>query len=148
MIKYLNKGDYVKIDHRENFYQGYRGHGVSVPLSYNIDLGKVQNITLTEDNGHLCGMEVPSVAYNTKEASFQSSFELKYTTGSLSKVYTMRARSEALILLTEEEEKDLGIYFSGDYDKYPLIINNPYLKEAVRERLKHHTKPDPNGTYL
>jgi len=131
MVKYLNKGDYVKIN-----YRGLKG---------DLDLGKIKRIELTNAAGHKCGLVVPSVAFYTEEDTFQSPFAFEYYTD---RGRTREAISSEAILLTEEEEKDLGIYFSGDYDKYSLIINNPFLKEAVRERLKHNTKPDPNGTFL
>ena len=135
MIKYLKVGDYVKVDY---LWLG--------PKFYN--LGKIKRIELTNASGRKVGQEVPSVAYNTEDAVYQSPFSFEYYTGTLSVIYIKNAHSNELMTLTEEEERDLAIYLSGDFDKYPLIINNPYLKEAVSERLKHNIKPEPNGTFL
>lgn len=50
--------------------------------------------------------------------------------------------------MTEQENKDLAIYLSGDLNKLPTIMNSGILKEAVKLRLKGGTPPKPNSTFL
>lgn len=50
--------------------------------------------------------------------------------------------------LTDDERKNLDIYLSGDFEKYPLIFNDVFLREAVIRALKSGIKPRPTSVLL
>lgn len=41
--------------------------------------------------------------------------------------------------MTEEENKEMEIYLSRDFNKFPLIMNSELLKEAVKKSLKENS---------
>ena len=63
--------------------------------------------------------------------------------GKVFRTYNRRIRP-----LTKEESRDLNIYYEGDFSKYPLLINNKLLKEAVTKRLKASTPNEVRNCFL
>jgi hypothetical protein len=131
MVKLLNVGDYVVTD-------TYKG----------VSLAKVKDITLLRDDGLETGMYVPSITYlyGIPDSNFRCNLYEQGEHPAL--IRTREHRRSDIRLLVGHDKRDLDIYFSGNFERYALIINNPLLKEAVIERLKTNTKPHKNGFFL
>lgn len=87
----------------------------------------------------------PDVAdYDLLDGGFQYEY---YWTNPRTGVSHVR-EGQVLRPLTDTERKNLDIYLSGDFEKYPLITNDVFLREAVIRTLKSGIKPKPTNTLL
>jgi hypothetical protein len=102
------------------------------------------------------GMILPSVLYNDGESrmglfdGFETEFDCSYywsnpRTGAC---HIFSVPSDMVRVLTDKEQKELDIYFSGSFDQYPLILNSKFLSEAARKRIKNNTFPNAVSSFL
>ena len=91
----------------------------------------------------------PDTSYTIEEGKvfYKEYFKCKvqYTNPRTGVGHVVNTRCKNIRPMTEDEDRDLELYFSGEY---ALIINNKLLKEAVKKKLKENATAPRRSIFL